>query len=188
MRNQETTEFVILGVLMVEAMHGYEINRFMSEYLDNIWHIGTSQIYLILRRLEKNKMVTGTVTVQENRLSKKIFKITTDGKEKFIEWVHRPTKHVRNIRTDFLTKLFFFNHLRLQEGFGLIEAQIGLLKDLREKVEYEWCHQQDGYRKVVLGFKLGQFDACISWLESDVGTYIRSFAENAPVMRDLRSQ
>jgi DNA-binding PadR family transcriptional regulator len=186
MRNQETTEPVILGVLMTEAMHGYEINKFMSEYLDNVWHISTSQIYLILQRLEKNKMVTGTITFQENWLSKKIFTITAEGKEKFLDWVRRPTRHVRNIRTDFLTKLFFFNYLKLQDGFGLVEAQIDLLKDLREKVEFERNHQQDGYRKVVLGFKLGQFDACISWLKLDVGTYIRSFAENAPVMNDSK--
>lgn len=187
MRNQETTELVILGVLMTDAMHGYEINKFMSEYLDNVWHISTSQIYLILQRLEKNKLVTETITFQENWPSKKIFTITAEGKDKFLEWVRRPTRHVRNIRSDFLAKLFFFSHLKLQDGVGLVEAQIDLLKDLREKVEHEWKHKQDGYRKVVLGFKLGQLDACISWLKSDVGSYIRSFAEYVPVMRDSKA-
>ncbi|PKN67742.1 MAG: hypothetical protein CVU54_16280 [Deltaproteobacteria bacterium HGW-Deltaproteobacteria-12] len=184
MRNQETTELVILGVLMKDAMHGYEINKFMSEYLDNVWHISTSQIYLILQRLEKNKMVTETFTFQENWPSKKTFTISAEGKNKFLEWVRRPTRHVRNIRSDFLAKLFFFNHLKLQDGFGLVEAQIDLLKDLREKVDYEWKHQESEYRKVVLGFKLGQFDACINWLKSDVGSYIRSFPGKATVMSD----
>jgi PadR family transcriptional regulator, regulatory protein AphA len=176
MKNQETTELVILGILMKEAMHGYEINKFMSEYLDNIWHIGTSQIYLILQRLEKNKTVTGTIAFQENGMSKKIYAITVGGKEKFSNWVQRPTEHVRNIRTDFLAKLFFFDHLKLSGGLELIWRQIDLLEDLREKVENSRNSEQDGYRKIVLGFKLSQFDASISWLKADVGTYLQTFA------------
>lgn len=172
MRNQETTELVILGILMNDSMHGYEIKKFLLGNLKNIWHIGTSQIYLILQRLEKNKMVFGTVTYQENRQSKKIFTITDDGKGKFIEWVQSPTKHVRNIRTDFMTKLFFIKHLQLHGGMKLIEAQIDSLINIRGKVKQEYKNKTNEYGKVVLGFKISQLNACISWLKEDAVNYI----------------
>ncbi|MCE5274384.1 MAG: PadR family transcriptional regulator [Deltaproteobacteria bacterium] len=177
MRNQETTEYVVLGVLMTGAMHGYEINRFMSETLEGIWHISTSQLYALIHKLEEKAMVKGRISSRENLLPKKVLTLTPEGKRKFLDWVMSPTLHVRDLRMEFLTKLFFIRDLKLQGGDRLVDAQMDLLKDLREKVENAWSLEKDVYRKVVLGFKRSQIEVCVSWLNSDVVHFIEILGE-----------
>ncbi|HOO37797.1 MAG TPA: PadR family transcriptional regulator [Deltaproteobacteria bacterium] len=172
MRNQETTEFVVLGVLMNGSMHGYDINRFIRENLAGIWRISTSQLYALIHRLEEKGLVTGCTSSEGNQPPKKILSISPEGTTRFLEWVISPTQHVRDLRMEFLTKLFFLRYLKLQGGEELLEAQTALLTDLREKVEIDWGRQKDTFGKVVLGFKRSQFDVCLNWLNLEVTQFI----------------
>lgn len=183
MRNQETTEYVILGVLMTGAMHGYDINKFMSENLEGIWRVSTSQLYALIHRLEKRALVTGCISSGENLVSRKVLTITQEGERRFIDWLMSPTLHVRDLRMEFLTKLFFLRHLNLHGGEELLEAQTDLLTDLREKVEYDWGRQKDTFGKVVLGFKRAQFESCLNWLNSDAVRFIEKISTNGSEKR-----
>jgi DNA-binding PadR family transcriptional regulator len=172
MRNQETTEYVVLGVLMTGSMHGYDINKFIRENLEGIWRISTSQLYALIHRLEEKGLVTGCTSSEGNQPPKNILSISPEGRKRFLEWVISPTQHVRDLRMEFLTKLFFLRYLNLHGGNALLEAQTGLLTDLREKVEYDWGRQKDAFGKVVLGFKRSQFDVCLNWLNSEATQFI----------------
>ena len=163
---------------MTGSMHGYEINKFMSENLEGIWHISTSQLYALIHKLEERALVTSCISSSDNFLSKKVLTITQEGKRRFIDWVMSPTLHVRDLRMEFLTKLFFLRHLNLHGGEELLEAQTVLLRDLREKVECDWGRQKDTFGKVVLGFRRAQFDACLSWLSSDAARFIEKTSTN----------
>ncbi len=183
MKYHEATEYVVLGALMTGAKHGYEINKYMSENLDGIWHISTSQLYALIHKLENHELVTGNISFGENLLSKKVLTITQEGKRRFINWVMSPTLHVRDLRMEFLTKLFFLRLLNLRGGDALLKAQVDLLTDLREKVEYDWGRQKDTFGKVVLGFKRTQFDACLNWLNSDAAGFIENISTNGTAHR-----
>ncbi len=177
MRNQETTEYVVLGVLMSGDMHGYDIRKFLSENLEGIWHVSTSQLYALIHKLEDKALVTGCISSGENQLPRKVLTITREGKKRFTCWVTSPTQHVRELRMEFLTKLFFLRHLNLQGIDTLLKAQIALLMKLKEKVEYDWGRQKDAFGKVVLGFKRAQFEMCLNWLNSDVAGFIEKTAQ-----------
>ena len=55
MKNRPAAEYVLLGLLMTDAMHGYEIVKALKDRLGEIWLVGTSQVYLLLQRLEKKR-------------------------------------------------------------------------------------------------------------------------------------
>ena len=50
---KSATEYVILGALMSGARHGYEIMQFLGSALDATWRLSTSQLYVLLKRLEE---------------------------------------------------------------------------------------------------------------------------------------
>ena len=177
MRNRETTGYVVLGVLKTGAMHGYEIRKFMARHLDGIWNVGTSQLYALLHRLEAEEgLVKGRIWQMDNRLQKRIFTLTPRGEVRFEAWVLSPTRHVRDLRLEFLTKLFFLNYLDLPGGSRLIEAQRALLEDLKHKVEQDHARQTEAFGRVVRGFRRAQFEACLNWLEDEA----RPFVGDAP--------
>jgi len=66
------------------SKHGYEAHSDFSSNMNQFWHLSMSQIYALLKRMEKNGVVVSREKWQENRPAKKIFSITQAGKERFI--------------------------------------------------------------------------------------------------------
>jgi len=44
---------VLLGILMNKPKHGYEMEVYLSSKMDQFWHLSMSQIYALLKRIEK---------------------------------------------------------------------------------------------------------------------------------------
>ncbi len=164
MKRKESTpqSYVILGLLMDGAKHGYEIHR--SKLLQ-IWSIPMSQLYILLKRLEEAGKIHVTRTVQENRPEKKVYTLTPEGRRSFLEWVRRPSEKIRNIRTEFLAKLSFVYRLRLEIGERLVEDQITVCKRRREVLRYR-TRGLDPFEKVIQQYRFAVIDATIQWLEN----------------------
>ena len=180
MKNRETTECVVLGALMTGPMHGYDIMKFVDRHLSGIWHISTSQLYALNHRLEERGLVSGSTSQQGNQPPKRTLSILPEGRKRFMRWVVSPTPHVRELRLEFLTKLFFLRHTGIKGGRALLDAQAELLKSLKEKVEQDWGAQEDGFAKVVLGFKRAQFEIILSWLGADAVQFVEAIDSCGP--------
>ena len=111
MKTKPSTDYILLGSLMDGPKHGYEIRQFMNETLDSTWFVGTSQLYLLLKKLEHAGLLRSSLKHQTTRPSKRIYCLTTEGQAAFTSWLYEPIEHVRDFRFEFLAKLFFFNRL-----------------------------------------------------------------------------
>ncbi|MBW2106792.1 MAG: PadR family transcriptional regulator, partial [Deltaproteobacteria bacterium] len=69
-------EYALLGILMTGPNHGYEMHSYFSSNMDQFWRLNMSQIYALLKRMEKNGVVISKGEWQNNRPAKKIFSIT----------------------------------------------------------------------------------------------------------------
>ena len=47
-------ELAILGLLKERPMHGYQLNRELSEQLGGLWRVSYGSLYPSLRRLERD--------------------------------------------------------------------------------------------------------------------------------------
>ena len=127
MPTRPSTEYILLGTLMSGPRHGYEIMRFINTAFESIWHVGTSQLYALLKRLEWEGLVISSLKTQEDRPSKRVFFLSRAGEKSFLVWLNCPTESVRDLRTEFLAKLFFFKHLCLNGGDNLLTMQLKIL-------------------------------------------------------------
>lgn len=171
MKTIPPAEYALLGALMSGPRHGYEILRFFNAALGFTWHVGTSQLYTLLRRIELKGLLTSKVHAQDNRPSKRVFAITPKGKDLFLEWLNSPGEHVRDLRIEFLAKLFFFERLSLPGGNKLVETQIESLKHLKERVEHRLAEETEAFQKLALGFKLTTIDTWIAWLVNEATAF-----------------
>ena len=184
MKDKPITEFVLLGALMSGPMHGYEILRFLDADLGSAWRVGTSQLYALLKRLESSGVVTSTVESQDTRPSKRVFSLNTAGKEAFMDWLKRPSPYVRDLRTEFLTKLFFFGRLSLQGCPALVRDQIKILEKVRERLITLQDEEKDPYKRMVFGFRIATLNGWLAWLEKEAVPFAKGNDQSAA----LRSQ
>jgi DNA-binding PadR family transcriptional regulator len=162
MKELSDQEFVVLGIIMDGATHGYEICQ--SE-LNHIWHIPISQTYALLRRLEQEKMVTFHLARQGHRPQKKVYALTNEGRMAFLSWVKNPAEKIRNIRTEFLSKLFLIRRLRLDVGTSLIMAQLKICKERKKHLNGNIPAGAGTFENMVSLYRHTMIDATIHWLK-----------------------
>ncbi|HDR16347.1 MAG TPA: PadR family transcriptional regulator [Desulfobacteraceae bacterium] len=167
MTKQIATDNVLLGVLMTGPKHGYEIRKFLDDSLESKWHIGSSQMYVLLKNLEQKQLVESILTIQNKKPSKKTYFITQKGRDVFLEWIGKPVMHVRDLRIELLAKLFFVDLLSLGFADGLIQNQIDILTRILENISEKEVPQTNPFEILSLRFRQITIEACLYWLKTE---------------------
>lgn len=119
-------EDLILGLLILSPMTGYELQQFIKKNLALICSHSAGSVQTALAKLEKAGKVTATETL-EGRRRKKTFSITEAGRAAFSRWVAQPMQadKVKNME---LSRLFF-------AGLAQPEARLAALRDYIRQME-----------------------------------------------------
>jgi DNA-binding PadR family transcriptional regulator len=158
-------EYIILGILMKKEKHGYEIHHHFSSGLGHVWYTGISQVYALLKRLEAAEKVISTVKMQGNRPAKHIYSITPKGREAFLQWVYGPLERIRDLRLEFLAKIFFIQELNLSGIDELIGKQINIFQEQLRGMKQKDEISEDKFDHLVIQFRIGQIEAVLAWLQ-----------------------
>jgi len=132
--NKETT---LLGLLAEEPMHAYKIEQEIKERAMREWtEISVSSVYKLLRKLERDGLISSDINISKNNLTQKIYVITLRGKQllkdKITRIISEPEKMIYRIdlATSNLNKL------------TKVEAVAGLSEYLRKLHEALKCYQE----------------------------------------------
>ena len=154
----------LLGLLIPRPKHGYELYQEFSRELRSVWQIGRSQLYAQLKQMEEASLVTIQTEPQPSRPPRKVYHLTTKGREVFAEWVHKPTPYLRYIRVEFLARLYFFHLLSLPGLDQLIAEQKAVCLAQIKRFDKVAAQTDDDFRRLVLEFRQGQLEAVTHWL------------------------
>lgn len=100
-------EFALLGFLNYRSMTGYELKQNMDGSTSHFWTAKLSQIYTTLKSLEEKGWVHSRVQVQTERPDKRVYTITSEGKDSLQKWLTEPLMEVTPHKNTLLLKLFF---------------------------------------------------------------------------------
>jgi PadR family transcriptional regulator AphA len=156
---------VLLGLLMSEPRHGYELYQQFSRDLGRVWELGLSKLYAQLGQLEEAGLVEAQMEPQAGRPARKVYHLMPEGRAVFLEWVRQPTPYLRHIRVEFLARLYFYQQLALDGLDELVARQQAVCQDQVERFERLACETGDEFRRCVLEFRRGQLEAVIRWLD-----------------------
>lgn len=159
-----TVENALLGFLRDEPLHGYEINRRLVETpeLRLVWRVKQSRLYALLSRLEDEGLLEATLEPQDGRPPRKVYHLTTAGARAFDRWLTQPVQLPREMRLEFMLKLFFALREERQTAFRLIDSQLAVCE--------RWlATQTDGetpsaYTRAVRRYRSGHIEAIREWL------------------------
>ena len=173
MKAKQATEYVLLGALFSDPKHGYEIIQFLESALESTWQVSTSQLYLLLKRLEHNGLLESNIQEQEIRPSKRVFSLTSKGKKAFLGWLGSPVENIRDLRIEFLAKIFFLHSFSLKGGNDLVNAQIACLEEIKTKLQKKNERESDSFRKLVFESKLMAVESWQRWLQKEVKPFLK---------------
>lgn len=98
-------EYLLLGLLILSPMTGYQLQQFIKQNLALICSHSAGSVQTALAKLETEGKITASETTEGKR-RKKVFFITDDGRAAFSAWVAQPMQadRVKNME---LARLFF---------------------------------------------------------------------------------
>ena len=109
-------ENALLGLLIDKPMAGYDLKKILDHPIGFFWAAQMSQIYRELNKLEKKGLVKSEVEPQMKRPDRKVYKLTKEGKETFLNWLNRfPNQLSEARRSRFLMRIFFSSRIELDE-------------------------------------------------------------------------
>ena len=163
-----TLEYILLGIISRKPIHGYNIFKELSQ-LDGIgmvWQLKQPQLYALLEKLEHEGLLQSTLVDDGIYPPRKEYQVTSLGRDNFELWRSSPVNHPRDLRQEFLARLFFAREAGKQITLDLLEKQELQARQWRSKVEAEKDHlgiNQD-YELAVNQFRIRQIDAALDWL------------------------
>jgi DNA-binding PadR family transcriptional regulator len=173
MKTVPASEYALMGTLMNGPIHGYEILRSLRDGLGTTWRIPTSQLYAQLKRMEEKGLVRSKIEPQDDRPSRRVFQLTDLGRKTFKEWALSPTEHVRNLRIEFLAKIYFIKNLSL-DGPTLIKAQTDALERAVTRIKETIKNIEDPYENLSAEFKLATAQAWLNWLKKKARPFVEA--------------
>lgn len=164
-RPLEPAEWALLGVLSLGPGHGYDLHALVSDKLGSVWQLGLSRTYAILTRLEKAGLVSHRRVSQSDRPTKKIFSLTGTGESVFQDWLARPVDNIRDIRLEFLMKLFFAEKNGQEKVTALLTSQMENCRSRLSGLEKAKDRAVNSIDRQAIDYRMHMTQATCDWLE-----------------------
>lgn len=162
-----TPDETILGLLAIQAQHGYELlESFRSDRrLGRVWRVSTSQLYNVLKRLERLGYVDGRQIPSESGPPRVEYRLTDSGHAHLMGWLYHPapSSSIRRVRVEFLSRLYLAHSLGLPTT-GIVNAQRTACWSERERLAAESADADSGMDALTTAFVIAQLDAVLHWL------------------------
>jgi DNA-binding PadR family transcriptional regulator len=163
---------VLLGLLAIESMSGYDLGINIKASVGHIWNESYGQIYPNLKKLAAGGFVTSKAERQKGKPDRHIYSITKKGHERLAKWLAVPPQP-EIARNELLLKLFFGAQGPTDVLIGFVEQMAeregAVLRELT-RLEHEEIAQSQQYPgapywKMAARFGQMELQAHLRWAE-----------------------
>jgi len=168
-------EHSLLGLLAISSaagtggIHGYDLQRHYTDgALGTIIRLEPGMLYHHLKKLDRYGLITTEIIPQPDRPDRRIHTLTEAGRERLERWLRAPVRVTREIRLDFLLKLFFARRLDPAHRASLIAQQRTVLTELEASLRDQIAAldpAESDDRAPVLRLRQLQTRAALDWLD-----------------------
>ena len=162
-------EYILLGFLCQAPIHGYDLYKKINNFegISLVWHIKQSQLYALLDKLEEDGLLTSNIVPGEGHLMRKEYQVTSVGRQSFLAWVACPVSHGRDMRQEFLAKLYFAQKSGVEAGLELVEEQKTLCAEWLSSLHISYSKTTDDqrYERMIFQYRITQTQAMLEWLD-----------------------
>jgi len=113
-------ELLLLGLLMVQSQHGYQINEFIERNLDHIVAMKKPTAYALLERLSQAGYVAARSEQDGKRPPRTVYQITPTGSQMFLTLLRENLARAERMTFAGDVGVLFLDHLPREEVLALL--------------------------------------------------------------------
>ena len=166
-RSLTPSEYAVLGLLRQQPTYGYELQRQLGDDsgIGRVCPVEPAMVYAILKSLARQGLIAGEWD-RGDYPPKAVYDLTPGGHLAFEEWLRQPVGRMREMRHDFLVKLYFAILQGRDTARSLTRAQVAACADYAREILADLEGAATGsFDEIVLRSKASAVVATQDWLE-----------------------
>ena len=179
MSKENKSRYVVLGMLSLGPMSGYEIKKRIEGSTSNFWSERYGQLYPTLKQLVEDGLTVSQTEKQEGKPERYIYTLTEKGWASLRHWLTEPTEHPVQ-RNELLLKLFFGRqtspsvHIEHVQKFRALQAHL-LEKYIGIEAHLRACADDPDIPYALITLNYGQHEckALLAWCDETIATLHR---------------
>lgn len=166
-KDESTLYLTLLGFFIEKPNYGYELYKHISNETSffKIWHLKQSQFYGFLERLYIEGFLTQQMITGGQYPDRKLFTITPVGSKQLENWITIPVKRGREMRQEFIAKLFIARNYFEETIEVLVNNQRLLCSQWLEEQDEYLRNEEDQFQKLLIDYRKKQIQAMMDWLD-----------------------
>lgn len=171
------TKYVILGLLTIEPLSGYDIKKMIDESISHFWSESNGQLYPTLGQLVKENFIVHEEKEQNGKRASNIYSITEKGRKELEKWLEETTETKSTHRDEELLKLFFGTNVSQEKCIELLkrrEKRVGEKLDqytlIQKRLEKHKSSPHFLYWSLDLNNGICQAEAELKWCRASIKT------------------
>lgn len=166
-------EYALLGLIANTAdgeIHGYDLSRaFAESALGRIMRLESGMLYHYLKKLARDGCIATRIERQTGRPDRQVHTLTPHGNALLRAWIAAPVRSTREIRLEFLVKLYLARAIDPDHAVTLVAGQRTVMRHRAERLAEQVNTPQSpdadaSFGESVLHLRLGQTRAALDWL------------------------
>jgi DNA-binding PadR family transcriptional regulator len=167
----EPARFALLGLLLNQPAHGYDLSRRFAptSALGDVIHLSASHLYALLARLERDGLIAGEQQDAGTRPQRRVYQLTGAGRAAVERWIDEPVSHPRDMRLDFPLKLYIARGLGAEHVAELVDRQRAVFEAYIARLQQEEkpadTEDDAAFLNLMRIGRIGRAQAALDWLD-----------------------
>jgi DNA-binding PadR family transcriptional regulator len=138
-------EYAVLGLLRERPAYGYELQKQLSggKGLARVCPVEPAMVYAILKSLSGLELIDGEWD-SSSYPPRAVYGATAEGDSAFMRWLRQPVARMREVRHDFMVKLYFALQEDPEAALDLVAGQLEACREYERDVEKELQQAEAG--------------------------------------------
>lgn len=164
----EQRSLILLGLLMSESQHGYQLNDFIEKNLSTMTNMKKPTAYATLEKLCNEGYIEVQVEQEGNRPPRKVFSINEEGKQYFYTLLISNLSSAENVNFQGDIGLMFLDHLPINKAIEALEERLNQTMDIVMMLEETPSHGKGTGIDIAIEHKITMLKAEVSFIEKTV--------------------
>ena len=166
----EQRSLVLLGLLMSQSQHGYQINEFIERNLSTVTDMRKPTAYATLDKLNQKGYIDVQLEQEGNRPSRKVYSINEKGKQYFYKLLLNNLSSAESVNYQGDIGLMFIDFLPLEKSLPALEERLTKNKKFIQMFKQTPVHEMRIGVNLAIEHKITMLEAEIVFLEKTVKT------------------
>jgi DNA-binding PadR family transcriptional regulator len=160
-------ELLLLGILRMQEMHGYQLNEIIEAHLGSSVHLKKATSYHLLSKMTEKGWISYREERQGNLPTRRIYSITAEGESAFQHLLRESLASYAPVDLRGSISLAFLDVLPSEEAAELLEKRKATVEDLLRRILSHPRHS--GGFELILTYQTRHLRAELDWIDQVIG-------------------